>query len=179
MKLFVVPQMIACEISPVSEGLANTAMIRITTDPHFAPLQFKDEFMDILELRFADVTDDDFFNRVDVESLQKWQAKGMALHAITEDQARAIVTFAERMRDQGCHHMVVHCQAGFSRSPAVAMALAEHLDLKEEFLSLQQRASQGHFAPNPTVLQRIREVTGARDRYQQDLEELFSEEKLP
>lgn len=178
MKFFVVPQVIACQISPVGEGLANTAMIRITTDPHFAPLQFKDEFMDVLELHFADVNDEDFFNQVDEATLKRWQDKGLALHAITADQAKAIVAFAEQVRDLGCHHMVVHCQAGFSRSPAVAMALAEHLGFRDEFLKLQKLASEGHFAPNQTVLQRIREATGARDRYQQDLEQLFNEEKL-
>ena len=164
----------AVQFHPFGEGLANVAMIRITTDPEFGRLHYPDQFMGVLELHFADIIDGDR-DKWNQEAIDYFEKMGMKTHPISLEQAKQIVEFAEQMRDQECHTMVVHCQAGYSRSPAVAVALAEHLGEKQEYHKLCNLVGRGRFSPNPTVLSRIREATGARDRRQQELEQLWKE----
>ena len=174
MELFVVPQHQACGIDPRGEGWAKAAMIRITTDPAFAPLRFEKDFQAILQLRFADWEDGDR-EKMDPSQIAFFEARGLILEPISLEQAKHIVNFVEDISQRGFSHLVVHCQAGFSRSPAVAIAIAEHLQLIDELRKLQALASRGVFAPNQTVLRRIREVTGAHTRKQEELEQTFKE----
>jgi predicted protein tyrosine phosphatase len=67
------------------------------------------KFKDILSLRFDDAQEEDS----DADTL-----------LFAQDHAEAIWQFVKDLQGQD-HHLVVHCEAGISRSPAVAAALAD------------------------------------------------------
>ncbi|MGC8000895.1 hypothetical protein, partial [Salmonella enterica] len=72
------------------------------------------DFAHVLRLSFADV---DFLN----PDLSE-RARGKLAHAFTEEQAEAIRSFVEALPDEICS-LVIHCEGGYSRSCAVAVAL--------------------------------------------------------
>ncbi|AQV92297.1 hypothetical protein BJN34_00120 [Cupriavidus necator] len=71
-------------------------------------------FTHVLRLSFADV---DFLN----PNLSA-RAKAKIVHAFTEEQALAIRSFVESLPDE-ITSVVVHCEGGYSRSCAIAVAL--------------------------------------------------------
>lgn len=74
-------------------------------------------------------------------------------HALTPEQAGEILRFAIDIRDLA-DVLLVHCVAGKSRSPAVAIAIAEAFGIDD--LSVAAHDS----VPNPHVLQVMREAFG-------------------
>ena len=48
---------------------------------------------------------------------------------ITPEQAAEVVAFARRFMSEGVQYLVVHCEQGACRSPAVSAALVEGLGL--------------------------------------------------
>jgi len=153
------------EISPHSEGLGRTVLIRITSYSKFKPLQFREQFEDIMHRKFADVEDNDNF---------MYGTISKTILPITEHEAKQIVNFVHQHADKDC--LIVHCDAGFSRSPAVALAACEILGLTDESRRLRELASKGIYQPNQTVFNRITEAAGLRKKRQQDLEHVFGEE---
>ncbi|CAM5495925.1 hypothetical protein AFAE65S_03680 [Alcaligenes phenolicus] len=92
--------------------LPSIAVISITA-PERPPAAIGD-FAHVLRLSFADV---DFLN----PDLSE-RARGKLAHAFTEEQAEAIRSFVEALPDEICS-LVIHCEGGYSRSCAVAVAL--------------------------------------------------------
>lgn len=156
------------EISPHSEGLGRTVLIRITSYSKFKPLQFHEQFEDIMHQKFADVEDNDNFERRTRRTTSR-----RPILPITEHEAKEIVNFVRQHADKDC--LIVHCDAGFSRSPAVALAACEILGLTDESRRLRELASKGIYQPNQTVFNRITEAAGLREKRQKDLEHVFGE----
>lgn len=92
--------------------LPSIAVISITA-PERPPANIGD-FAHVLRLSFADV---DFLN----PDLSE-RARGKLADAFTEEQGDAIRSFVEALPDEVCS-LVIHCEGGYSRSCAVAVAL--------------------------------------------------------
>ena len=92
--------------------LSSIAVISITA-PERPPASIGN-FTHLLRLSFADV---DFLNP-DLST----RGRGKLAHAFSEEQAEAIRTFVEALPGD-IRSVVVHCEGGYSRSSAVALAL--------------------------------------------------------
>jgi predicted protein tyrosine phosphatase len=66
---------------------------------------------------------------------------------MTLDQACEIWDFLDRMIEQGAEAIVVHCEAGASRSPSVAMAIADCMGLGRESVTWRGVQCDDKFAP--------------------------------
>lgn len=102
---------------------------------------------DVLHLRFSDVTPED------IESNPAFRRFEPGL--FRANQARQIVAFLEKHRNAAADVMV-NCEAGISRSSAVANFVLEYLG------SRQAPFAPPHYRPNPYVLQVLREVVARR-----------------
>lgn len=150
----------------------SAAMIRMTTMPQFVPLVFRDAYLDVLELRFADVTPEGFAHIIENEKdlVDKQLADGHAMWLMTTDHAKQINEFVDRVKDK-IELLVVHCDAGVSRSSAVAIELCVKLGLTEELDTLQ---ANKRFHPNYYVRDLIREQWSCTSAERQRLyEKLF------
>ncbi len=78
------------------------------TDPKSAPLLLSTKFADVLRLSFSDIAAPSPFDFHQLFAIE---------------HARAIIKFVNRWPD--IDRIVVHCVAGLSRSPGVALAIAE------------------------------------------------------
>lgn len=113
--------------------LPAVAMISITAPER--PIAAVDGFAYLLRLSFADV---DFLN----SSLSK-KAQQKMQDAFTPAQAAQILDFVNGLPGD-VHSLVVHCEGGFSRSCAIALALHKRFGYVAEV----ERLSKG----NPSVL---------------------------
>ena len=78
------------------------------TDPDKDTPPLSPRFISVLRLAFSDLV----------------EPSGVESDIIFNDRhAKAVVAFAHRWRDAEC--VVIHCRAGLSRSPAIAIALCE------------------------------------------------------
>lgn len=95
-------------------GLAHTIVISIT-DPGKPEAKIDPAVKDILRLTFEDVEPD------------VWEAIGVTLtyNAFSLDQAKRIHNFWYKHNNSDVHTLIVHCEAGISRSAGVAKVLAE------------------------------------------------------
>lgn len=107
--------------------LPSIAVISITA-PERPPAAIGD-FAHVLRLSFADV---DFLN----PDLSE-RARGKLAHAFTEEQAEAIRSFVEALPDEICS-LVIHCEGGYSRSCAVAVALHQLYGYQVELAHLTE-----------------------------------------
>ncbi|WP_075256683.1 dual specificity protein phosphatase family protein [Herbaspirillum camelliae] len=98
-------------------------------------------FEHVLRLSFADV---DFLS---AEMTKRRQAKLKA--AFTAQQAGTVLAFVEAL-PQNIRTIVVHCEGGYSRSCAIALALADIYGYEAD------RASLGE--ANPSVLRTLKDV---------------------
>lgn len=165
----------AATLHPRRYVTGPAAMIRMTTMPTFVPLVFKDAYLDVLELRFADVTKEGFEKilREEGDLVQKNLDEGHAFWPMNEDHAKQIIAFADRIRSQ-VDLLVVHCDAGISRSSAVALSLAEKFELVDEYRSLTENR---RFHPNPMIRSMLREQFMPSDERQRLYDRLFPEPK--
>ncbi|MCG5078560.1 hypothetical protein [Paraburkholderia tagetis] len=92
--------------------LPSIAIISVTA-PERPPASL-DGFSHLLRLSFADV---DFLSL----NLSK-KSRGKLVHAFTAEQAQAIHSFIEALPTEVVS-VVVHCEGGYSRSCAIALAL--------------------------------------------------------
>jgi predicted protein tyrosine phosphatase len=177
MEIWIANREIAAGMCPRFDGHSSAAIIRITTWNEWIPLKHPEEFRDEIRLAFSDCTDVEWATmakKVFLFENDDDDCVGVETPVpppITNQQARLLVEFIERNKDVDV--MVVHCDAGFSRSPAVGMFIAELLGLKDEHNRIAALAGVGHFAPNPTVLERLRNVSGLRSEKQKELNKLF------
>ena len=103
-----------------------------------------------LSLEFWDVTDDQ-------DNLDSMSHGGYKYILFDEHMARQVVEFLERRKmEQGDHTLVLHCDAGISRSGAVAEFSAEFFGIPSEDF---QKANP-HLRPNSFVRRLLRESAG-------------------
>ena len=121
------------------------AIISISTRPtDFVPLETENR-IGVLQLAFADINHDN----VDIWDDTPADKKQFML-PFTDEQADLILRFMTSMQKQGAEMLLVHCEAGISRSPGVGAALCE---LSECNLSL--KALYKLYYPNASVKSRI------------------------
>lgn len=113
--------------APIPGGVA---IVSISSPEPFCgsltPIEFdEDSLVGLLKVQFADVLPDE---------------EG----AMTEEQGWEVLSFARRLADEGrCHHLVVHCDGGVSRSAGVAAALGLLSGIGDQFVFDSPR-----FCPN-------------------------------
>lgn len=94
----------------------NSAIIRITSQYPFREL--KGNFNYSLEMFFDDISElveDDFDNMSNI---------------ITKEEAFEIIVFLHKIIKENCEELVVHCDYGKGRSPAVAAAISNILNIE-------------------------------------------------
>ncbi len=116
------------------------------TEDDFPPIPDENRH-DLIQLAFADIT---------------MPANDFIL--FHDDHAHDILDFVTRNWD-AIDTLMVHCDAGISRSSAVAAAIA-HLKLDDESEFFEEP-----FDPNPRVYQTLREVATGRGDYQNGMDE--------
>lgn len=60
-----------------------------------------------------------------------------------------VIDFIKNAKEEGIEEIVLHCSAGVSRSPALAMGICKYLELEEEYKAIIN--SKGYF-PNLYIL---------------------------
>jgi predicted protein tyrosine phosphatase len=126
----------------------DIAVISIT-DPVTAtstPLALKDGWHSVLRLEFHDIDLDQL-----VQPFLRAQVREYCT-LMTPDQAREIVTFVARIQSNGASGIMVHCEAGVSRSAAVAKWIADRHGLR-----LSDEATAAH---NRYVYRMLEEAVG-------------------
>lgn len=103
--------------STIATRFSRIAFISILDTEDSLPV-FHQEHANLLQLRFDDVEED-------IEVPVIGTGKTLAIRAMTQDQAGAIVRFVAAHRDKKI--FVVHCTAGVSRSGAVGHFVNEFL----------------------------------------------------
>jgi len=145
------------QVAPQTEGLGRTVALRVTSYPAHIAHKYREQFASVLELRFCDVERTDS-NHAEI--------------GINEGHAKEIVSWVRANADADT--MIINCDAGFSRSPAMALAVADILGLPDEGRKLRELAARGVYAPNRTVYDYLVDAAGLRAQRQADLEEVFS-----
>lgn len=107
--------------------LLSIAIISVTAPER--PLASLDGFAYLLRLCFADV---DFLS----PNLSK-KSRGKLVHAVTAKQAQAIHSFIQALPTE-IVSVVVHCEGGYSRSCAIALALHRLYGYQAEIEHLSQ-----------------------------------------
>ncbi|MGS1021359.1 hypothetical protein [Burkholderia glumae] len=107
--------------------IPSIAIISVTAPER--PLASLDGFAYLLRLSFADV---DFLS----PNLSK-KSQGKLVHAFTAEHAQAIHSFIEALPTQVVS-VVVHCEGGYSRSCAIALALHRLYGYQAEIEHLSQ-----------------------------------------
>lgn len=139
----------AATLHPRRHQSNTAAMIRMTTMPSFVPLVFPSTYQHVLELRFADVSQESFdrISKTEHDLIAEQLKAGHAMWPMTRNHAQQIVKFLREIKDN-VDLLVVHCDAGISRSSAVAIAAAEMYGLDEEQRRLENNR---RFNPNEYV----------------------------
>lgn len=89
-----------------------------------------DVFEDALELVFDDVMGDGSVPQTPAHRQDGWE--GETFVPFNKEDAKKVIEFAEKHVEQG-NDIVVHCDAGISRSVAIGKYLAEAYGLKVQF----------------------------------------------
>ena len=127
----------------------NTLIIRVTSNKEFSRLQFNDEFQDILELRFDDISD------------THPKSDSMLYGAMTKDHFWEIVKFINKNKTTA-EKLVVHCDAGQSRSPAIAINVLDYL-LTDPEQAQDLIRTNTHWKPNSFVTSFFRQAYYSRE----------------
>ncbi len=114
----------------------NSIIIRITSNAEFAPMEHRELFKDILELRFDDISD------------THPKEDSMLYGAMTTDHYQQIKSFMDKNIDS--FQLFVHCDAGQSRSPAVAISVLDYL-LNDPEQAQRLLQKNRHWKPNSHV----------------------------
>jgi len=154
-------------ISPKNKmGYKQPVLLRITSrrDSHgnlaFKPLEFEHEFSQIHQIHFDDVFSE-------LENL--WQSKGLQYKTISQEQANNIFQYYLKNKNDGADAFFVHCDAGISRSAAIAISLMEY---EKKFPLVEKVLSIRKFIPNHTVWEKMRIASGWTEQ-QMPYEQLF------
>jgi len=145
-----------------AQGCNQCALIRVTSFDEYASggfrrLENEREFRFIGEWIFDD----------DPEGFEFAMKKG---------QAETIKDFVDLVKDR-VHTLLIHCDAGQSRSPALAISIARYLKMDELAETI---LADPAYKPNPWVRKLTGQVFGVeptREEYQIMLEKLLEERK--
>ncbi|MBC6316173.1 dual specificity protein phosphatase family protein [Listeria grandensis] len=136
--IIALPEVIATSFDPIGKA---PIMIRIADkDKAFAKIKDPGQYQGILEINFNDINEED-----DYWGLSKKESDEMML--FNKKHAEIIHDFVDQFDE--ISQIVVHCNAGVSRSSAVAMQLAEYTDDLETYAKLREIK---RYLPNTRVL---------------------------
>jgi predicted protein tyrosine phosphatase len=140
--------------------LLPAIIIRIAGDTRsHIPLRNATQYIAELKLVFGDST-----------PKETWLDGLAGGKLFTRQDAEEIQKFVTHYSKQYVKTIIIHCNAGMSRSPAVALAVAELLDLH---VTIQSIAFNFNFFPNQHVLAVCREVFGTRAKLAERYAEIF------
>lgn len=143
----------ACLVQPTTDML----FISITCPDEPAPIQ--DGYGGLLRVEFDDVDEKAMKDLL-------YKGYGWKFTPFDNDHARKIVDFLENFHNTPyTFHLIVHCDAGISRSSAVGKFVAQWLDTPSPL------ERQHH--PNTLVFTKLCEVSGLNYSYLKDLERMF------
>ncbi|MBC1473994.1 hypothetical protein HB852_05150 [Listeria grandensis] len=136
--IIALPEVIATSFDPIGK---TPIMIRIADkDKAFSKIKDPGKYQGILEINFNDINEED-----DYWGLSKKESDEMML--FNKKHAAIIHDFVDQFDE--ISQIVVHCNAGVSRSSAVAMQLAEYTDDLETYAKLREIK---RYLPNTRVL---------------------------
>lgn len=118
--------------------LSDTIIIRITSNENFAKMDSQSQFMDILELRFDDISE------------QHPKEDSMLYGKMTQEHYNDIKRFIQKYQSVA-KNLIIHCDAGQSRSPAVALGILDYL-IEDHEHAKELVLKNGHWKPNAFVL---------------------------
>jgi len=76
-------------------------------------------------------------NLVDAIYVKFWDVEkdypNQNIYRVTREEVADIKPFIDKYKDKNVDYLIVHCEAGISRSAAVASAIAEYLGLNQTF----------------------------------------------
>ena len=75
----------------------------------------------VLHLCFSDISDPKLGTKLEIAAAENPGAIAMTM--FSDQQARAVLDFVDAMMVRKITHFLIHCDAGLSRSPGVAVAL--------------------------------------------------------
>ena len=158
MNIIVVPRFYVERMLIASIGLKDWALISIHAEgelmtPTNQEILKKDGCVDILSLRFGDITKGTY------ETLPHDLQRRM--HLFSEKQAKSVIKFLAA--NQGIKTLIIHCRAGVSRSGAVGLFACRYLGEDEGAF----RESNPYIMPNPYVLSLLSHVAGVHENYEQ------------
>lgn len=114
----------------------KSIIIRITSNEEFAIMEHRNLFQDVLELRFDDISD------------THPKEDTMLYGAMTQEHYQQIKSFMDKNIDS--FQLSVHCDAGQSRSPAVALSILDYI-LNDPEQAQQLLLKNKHWKPNSHV----------------------------
>lgn len=161
MKFWIFPHNQIINVSPQEMGYKHPVLIRITSrkkengELNYLPLEHKEEFKDILHLSFDDVF---------LELIEDMQKAGKQYKPITKEDAELVKNFYEKHQDN-VDGFFVHCDAGLSRSAAVAFSLMEK---QKQFRLLEKVLAIRRFIPNHSVWETMRNSLGTNGEHPYD-----------
>jgi len=128
-----------------TELMQPVLLIQISSTGAFVPFRYVEKYKDVLRCTFGDST------------LQEtWLGELRGGKLFSKSDASIIKEFVSN-HITSAKAIIIHCNAGISRSPAVALALAEWLDLPKV---IKQIAFNFNYFPNPHVLSICRKEFG-------------------
>jgi len=114
----------------------NSILIRTTSEDEFVPLLFKENFKDILELKFDDSSDNH-------------PVSDLKHGVMTKEHYLLIKDFIEKNKKVST--LFVSCDAAQSRSPALAIGIMDYL-LEDPEQTKDLIMKNGHWKPNSFVM---------------------------
>ncbi len=115
--------------------------------PKFERFCVMDKDKDVLSLRFDDVC----LRQWDREQLAELWPDCKPMHSYHAKQIKPFL--ASRLRE-GVSTVLIHCEAGLSRSPSIAMAICDCFELPREIIDWQGRNVNAD-APNQHVYETV------------------------
>lgn len=129
-------QVFNSKVSETFKPEPNSIIIRITSNADFAFMEHRELYKDILELRFDDISD------------SHPKEDTMLYGAMTNEHYQQIKEFIDKNIDS--INLFVHCDAGASRSPAVALSVLDYL-INDPEQAQQLLHKNKHWKPNSYV----------------------------
>lgn len=109
--------------------------------------------VDILSLLFGDITNNEAEASLD---------KDLRTRLFTSKQARAIINFLDFLKTKPVKILLIHCDAGISRSGAVGIFACRYFGLNESLFRIENPNIQ----PNPYVYGTLYRESGLRKSYE-------------
>jgi len=110
---------------------------------------------EILSLRFSDISSTQY------HSMSKYKNHKKHLVLFSDNHAKQIIDFIDRQKDK-IIDLVVHCEAGISRSGAVGLFVCRYLGLDER----KYRDDNPEIEPNHYIFNVLYKVSGMKSNYE-------------